>query len=208
MKVAILGGTGKLGGGLAKHISKKNEVIIGSRDRSRAEAAAKAIPGVLGMDYPAAGTEADVVVFAIPYAALRSAKVLSDVLSGKLVVSAINPMKMQAGMLVPELRDSSAAEELAKILPGSEIATGFNNISATFLNRDEVPEVDILIAADSSEAYEMTATLVRTIQNMRPLYAGPLSMAGIIESITPLELNVAKLNGTGSLGPRFVSRRG
>jgi predicted dinucleotide-binding enzyme len=126
---------------------------------------------------------------------------------GKLVISAINPMKMDSGMLVPALDGGSAAEELARLLPGSRIATAFNNISATFLQREEFPLVDVLIASDTRETYEEAAGLVRTIQNMRPLYAGPLSEAGTIERITPLELNIAKLNGTGSLGPRFVSRK-
>jgi 8-hydroxy-5-deazaflavin:NADPH oxidoreductase len=207
MKVAVLGGTGKMGRGLAKHLSRKNEVIIGSRDSTKAEAAAKDIPGAKGGDYSTASSEADAVVLAIPYEALPEVLGLVKEVSGKLVISAINPMKMDSGMFVPACDGGSAAEELAKLLPGSRVATAFNNVSATFLQREEFPLVDVLIASDTRETYEEAAGLVRTIQNMRPLYAGPLSQAGTIERITPLELNVAKLNGTGSLGPRFVSRK-
>jgi NADPH-dependent F420 reductase len=207
MKVAVLGGTGKMGNGLARHLSRNNEVIIGSRDSARAEAAAKGVPGAKGGDYSAACREADAVVLAIPYDALPEVVGLASEAMGKLVISAINPMKMDSGMLVYAVNGGSAAEELARLLPGSRIATAFNNVSATFLQREEFPLIDVLVACDTKETYEEAARLVRTIQNMRPLYAGPLSQAGTIERITPLELNVAKLNGTGSLGPRFVSRK-
>ena len=207
MKIAVLGGTGKMGRGLANHLSKRNEVIIGSRDLGRAEGAAKDIPGAKGGDYSTASIGADIVVLAIPYEALPEVLGVTKEVIGKLVVSAINPMKMHSGILVPAFDGGSAAEELARLLPRSRIATAFNNVSATFLQREVFPLVDILIASDTRETYEETAGLVRTIQNMRPLYAGPLSQAGTIERITPLELNVAKLNDTGSLGPRFVSRK-
>ncbi len=207
MKIAVLGGTGKMGKGLAKHLAKKNEVIIGSRDSGRAEAAAMDIPGARGADYSTACREADVVVLAIPYDALPEVHRLAKELIGKLVVSAINPMKMDSGILIPALDAGSAAEELSRLLPQSRIATAFNNVSATFLQREEFPLVDVLIASETRETYEETAVLIRAIKNMRPLYAGPLSQAGTIERMTPMELNLAKLNGTGSLGPRFVSRK-
>jgi len=208
MKVAVLGGTGKMGRGLAKHLSMKNEVIIGSRDPAKAEAVAKEIFGATGSDYATAIIRADSVVLTIPYEAIGEVALLGSQLSGKLVISAINPMKMESGVMIPALKEGSAAEELAKVLPSTRIATAFNNVSATFLEREEFPPIDILIAADSRETYEETASLVRTISNMRPLYAGPLNQSNTIERITPLELNLAKLNGTGSLGPRFISRKG
>ena len=208
MKVAIIGGTGDIGGALARQLSKTNDVVIGSRDSARALAAAQGIRGAVGMDYHGASKAADVVLFAIPYLAIRSAAELASDLAGKLVISMINPMKEEGGLLQYAPGEVSAAEELARLLPGSRVATAFNNVPAGFLQRDLVPPVDILVAADSKETYEKAAELVRGIGNMRPLYAGPLSQARIIESITPLVLNLAKLNGTGSLTTRFVTRRG
>jgi predicted dinucleotide-binding enzyme len=64
------------------------------------------------------------------------------------------------------------------------------------------------VAADSKEVFEETATLVRSIPNLRPLYVGPLSQAHVVERMTALVLNLAKLNGTGSLALRFVSKKG
>jgi 8-hydroxy-5-deazaflavin:NADPH oxidoreductase len=208
MKVAVIGGTGKMGKALAKQLAKNHEVIIGSRDPAKAKEAAKEVRGAVGADYHGAAKAADVVVLSIPYSATGSMAALSADLSGKLVISLINPLKMEEGLLEFPLERGSAAEELAKILPESRVATAFNNVPQAFLEKESMVPVDILVAADSKQTYEEAAALVREIGEMRPLYAGPLSQAGIIERITPLVLNLAKLNGTGSLTTRFVSRKG
>jgi hypothetical protein len=208
MKVAIIGGTGSMGMALARQLSRNNEVIIGSRDPARAKAAAEKIRGAFGTDYRGASKAADVVLFTIPYSAIGSVRELAPELAGKLVISMINPLREDRGLLVYAGGNVSAAEELAGLLPGSKVATAFNNVPSGFLVREAVPPVDILVAADSKETYEETAKLVREIKEMRPLYAGPLSQARTIESITPLVLNLARLNGMGSLTTRFVTRKG
>jgi 8-hydroxy-5-deazaflavin:NADPH oxidoreductase len=208
MKVAVLGGTGRMGRAVARQLSKSNDVIIGSRDPARAKQAAKGIRGATGADYAHAAEEAEVVVFAIPYAAIGSASGLAKGLQGKLVISMINPLKVEGGVLLSAVKEGSAAEELAKLLPGSRVATAFNNVSFLFFEKEEVVPMDILVAADSRKTYEETAELVKSVPNLRPLYAGPLSQAEIVEKITALEVNLAKLNGTGSLTTKFVSTRG
>jgi NADPH-dependent F420 reductase len=208
MKVAIIGGTGSMGRALAKQLSTNYEVIIGSRDPARARAAAEGIEGAKGTDYHGASEAADVVLFAIPYLAMSSVAELASVAAGKLVISMINPIREEGGLLRYVAGEVSAAEELARLLPGSRVATAFNNVPAGFLKREVVLPVDILVAADSKETFEEAASLVRGVKGMRPLYAGPLSQARIVESITPLVLNLAKLNGTGSLTTRFVTRKG
>jgi hypothetical protein len=208
MKVAIIGGTGSMGMALARHLSRNDEVIIGSRDPARAKAAAEGIRGAVGMDYRGASKAANVVLFTIPYSAIGSVRELAPELAGKLVISMINPLREEEGLLVYAGGDVSAAEELARLLSGSRVATAFNNVPSGFLAREAVPPVDVLVAADSKETYEEAAKLVKGIREMRPLYAGPLSQARIIEGITPLVLNLARLNGTGSLTTRFVTRKG
>lgn len=207
MKVAVLGGTGKMGRAIAKRLAKANSVVIGSRDVAKAEEAAKGIPGAIGMDYARASEAADVVVVSVPYSAVGSLAPLAKVLAGKLVISVVNPLRFEGGLLYFDMDRGSAAEELAKVLPGSRVATAFNNIPAALLEKDETIQIDVLVAADSKDTFDEVAGLVRTIQNLRPLYAGPLTQAAIVEMITPLVLNLAKLNGTGSLATRFVSRR-
>jgi len=208
MKVAVIGGSGAMGRALARHLSKRYEVVIGSRDPSRAASVAAGIGGTSGADYKGASREADAVIFAIPYEAMGLVTDLAGEVSTKLVISVINPMKMEGGLLRYALEEGSAAEELARILPHSRVATAFNNVPSGFLKGEVVPPVDILVAADSKETYGEVATLVSSIRDMRPLYVGPLTEARVVEEITPLVLNLANLNGTRSLTTRFVTRKG
>jgi len=208
MKVAVLGGSGAMGRALAGHLSKSYEVIIGSRDPSRAASVASGIRGASGADYKGASRGADVVIFAIPFESMGLAADLADEVSSKLAISVINPMEVEGGLLSYPLKDDSAAEGLARLLPRSRVATAFNNVPSGFLKDDVVPPVDILVAADSKETFEEAAKIVASIREMRPLYAGPLSEARIVEAITPLVLNLANLNGTKALTTRFVTRRG
>ncbi len=197
-----------MGRAIARQLSRHNEVVIGSRDPSRASEAARLIHGATGSDYLGASEAADVVVFTVPYEALGAAAGLAAALSGKVVVSAVNPLRVEAGLLRYGLEEGSAAEELAGLLRESRVATAFNHVSSLFFERDEPVAMDILVAAETRETFEVVSGLVKSIPNLRPLYAGPLSQARVIERMTPLVLNLAKLNKTGSLTTRFVSVRG
>jgi NADPH-dependent F420 reductase len=208
VKVAIIGGTGKMGGAIARQLAKSHQVVLGSRDAARAKSAAEGIEGTTGADYETAARECDGAVIAVPYSGMGVVVGLKDALAGKLVISAVNPVRFEGGYLHYGLEEGSAAEELASMLPGSRVATAFNNVPASMMKKPEVVQMDILVAASSKQTYEEAAALVRTIKNMRPLYAGPLSEAQIVERITPLVENLAKWNGTGSLTTRFVSQKG
>ena len=208
MKVAVIGGTGAMGKALARHLSSGYEVIIGSRDAARALAVAAGIKGASGSDYRGASRAADVVIIAIPYEAMGLLPELAGEVSSKLVISAINPMAKDGGLLKHSPKGSSAAEELGRIFPHSRVATAFNNVPSGFLKDDVVPPVDILVAADSKETYAEAARIVTSIREMHPLYVGPLSEARLVEAITPLVLNLARLNGTRALTTRFVTLKG
>ena len=197
-----------MGGALAGRLAQANQIIIGSRDPAKAAAAAEGIPGAAGMDYAGAAKAADVVVVTVPNDAIGLITPLAEHLSGKLVVSVVNPLKFEGGLARFAREEGSAAEELARSLPGSRVATAFNNIPAGFFEQGDIPPIDVLVAADTKEVYEEAAVLVRSIPNLKPLYAGPLSQATIVETITALVLNLAKLNGTGVLATRFPSRKG
>jgi len=194
-----------MGGVLAKQLSRSNAVVIGSRDPSRANEAAKNIRGATGADYATAARDAEVTVFAVPYSAIGEAARLAKELSGKLVISMISPLKLEGGLFHYPLEKGSAAEELAAFLPGSRVATAFNNVPARMFEKEEPVPTDILVAADSKETFDGTAGLVRSVPNLRPLYVGPLTQAQMVERITALVLNLAKLNGTRALTTRFVS---
>jgi len=206
MKIAVIGGTGKMGSALARHLSKKHQVIIGSRDPRRAREAAKGIPGATGSDYLGAAAECEVAVFAVPFSALDEAVPLVDALQGKLVISIINPIEKVGDELVYPLQYGSAAEMLASILSGSEVATAFNNIPERMMEADEHPLADVLVAASSKETYDRAAEVVSSVPGFRPLYAGGLTNARLVEQLTVLEVNMAKLNGMKRLAPKFASQ--
>jgi NADPH-dependent F420 reductase len=208
MKVAVVGGTGQMGRAISGHLSTSHEVIVGSRDPARAKLVAADIRGATGTDYETAANECDMALVAIPYSGMGAVARLSEALAGKLVISVVNPMKVEGGILRYGLEKGSAAEELAAMLPKSLVATAFNNVPVSMLRRPEVVPIDILVAASSKDAYEEAAALVGSIKNLRPLYAGPLPEAQTVERITPLVLNLAKLNGTGVLTTKFVSQKG
>ena len=205
MKVAVLGGTGKMAGAVALHLSRTQEVIVGSRDVEKARAAAARIHGASGATSLDACRAGDAAIFGLPYEAMASAAELKEALAGKLVVSMVNPLKLEGEMIVYALDEGSAAEELQAILPKSRVATAFNNVPVSMMKKSEVPPMDILVAARDMETFEETAALVRCIPNLRPLHAGPLSEAQVVERITALVFNLARLNGTGSLATRFAS---
>ena len=196
-----------MGSALARQLSEKHQVIIGSRDRERAKAAAAPI-GALWGNYVEASEKAEGAVFSLPFSAIGEAKSLVVPLAGKLVLSMMNPMELRDGLLEYGLTEGSAAEMLSEILVKSRIATAFNNIPVASLRSPAFPPMDILIAAQSVQAFEEAAEIVRSVPEFRPMYVGPLSQAQMVERITPLVLNLAKLNKTGSLGTRFVSQKG
>ena len=205
MKVGIIGGTGAMGTGLAAGLSKGHEVRIGSRDAGRARASTEKLPGVKG------GTDIEVArwceagIVAVPFSAIGELGELADPLSGKLVISMINPIRRVGGLLEYAAGDGSAAESVAAVLKKSRVATAFNNVPASFFKKEVRELVDVLVAADSRSAYDEAAVLVRGISHLRPLYVGPLKEARLVERLTVMVLNAAKLNGGSGYSVKFVS---
>jgi NADPH-dependent F420 reductase len=205
MKVAFLGGTGTMGRALARRLAEGNEVYIGSRTTEKAKSAAKTIPGVRGVSNLEAALWCETAIVTVPYAAIRTLGDYANPLAGKIVVSVLNPLKKSGGVLEYAAVEKSAAELVASLLPESAVATAFNNIPVSYFSKERAPEVDVLIAAESSEVYKQVAKLVLEIPKLRPLYVGPLSQASSIERLTVMLLNAAALNRTSSLSVKFVS---
>jgi NADPH-dependent F420 reductase len=204
MKLAIIGGTGKLGTGLASLLREKYEVYIGSRDLAKAEAAAKAA-GVKGGESHSVAALCDAAILTIPYEAVANLGSFEKQLSGKLVISPIVPMKVEGGTFYYLEGQGSAAQQVASVLRSSRVSAALHTVPVRFLNRLEKLDIDVLIAADEKKTFEETAAIVRSLGPVRPVYAGPLSMASSVERITPLLLNLAKLNGMKTPSVKFVT---
>ncbi len=203
MKVAIIGGTGRLGTGLASALGKKYEVYIGSRDAEKAKAAAESA-GVRGGESRTVAGLCDAAILTVPPEAIASLASFEKQLSGKLVISPIVPMRVEGGTFYYREGQESAAEQVASALSSSRVSAALHTVPARFLRHPDKLDIDVLIAADERGTFEETAEIVRGIGPVRPVYAGPLAMASTVERITPLLLNLAKLNGIRTPSVKFV----
>ena len=192
MNIAILGGTGKEGAGLAVRWAKVgHSIIIGSRDAERARAravelrdAAHAIP-IVGHANKEAAQLGEVVVVALPATGL--AATLPDVREacrGKVVVSTVVPLTFGGPRLFTPPAIGSSAEEVASLLPEARVVGAFHHIAAHELVDAGHPiECDLLICGQDPAAKETVTQLGRSM-GLRVLDVGPLTNAGPLEGIT------------------------
>jgi NADPH-dependent F420 reductase len=209
--VAILGGTGKEGRGLAVRWARAGRhVTIGSRDPERARVAAAELAEVSGGRVSGAGnteacTAAEIVVLATPFAALEeTVSANARALSGKLVVSAVIPLRFADGEIsVLDVPEGSAAQLAAARLPQSRVAAAFHNVSAVHL-RDLEHELDedIPVASDSEADRAIVVELCGDL-GARGVGVGPLRLARYLEGFTTVLLTLNKLNRTQT-GIRFT----
>ncbi len=218
MKIALLGGTGDIGTGFAVRWAANHEIIIGSRKADKAKEAATAVMQTLegkgnvwGTDNGSAVAAADVVVLCVPYEHLVS--VTSDLLasySNQLVISPVVPMSYNGKFFqfVPP-KEGSAAMQIRSLLPeGIKIVSAFHTICAAALQaKDRELKADAFLCTDDPEALETVSRLALEIKSLRPLNAGPLEVSAIVESLTPMLLNVARKNKIKDAGIKIVSER-
>jgi len=212
MKIAILGGTGDLGRGLALRWCRQHDIIVGSRVKDKAEALAdeylriasghygvRMLGSITGLENSKAIEAAAWVIFSVPpESAIEFAeKVRESVTADKIVVTPVVPMQKRGrvfeyGANVASSHMVSMAEALAETLKTRNVVAAFHTLPAKKLsNLDVELSYDVLMASDNPDAVKGLSELVRDIPSLRPIYAGPLSVASLIESLTPLMLNVS-----------------
>ena len=207
--LAILGGTGPEGKGLALRLAMAGETpIIGSRDASRGAAAAQELSqlasnvDIRGSDNSGAVLQADVVFLAFPYEGQRP--VLEDLgpaLKGKIVVSVIAPMKFERGKgaSAVEVEAGSAAQEAQDMLPDSQVVAAFQNASAEELLEPNITmEGDVVVCSDHAAAKKIVMDLADQIKDLRGVDGGSLANAKYVEQITPLLVNINRIYKTHS----------
>src|SRR5271169_2726520 len=188
--IAILGGTGEQGRGLARRFALAgNPVIIGSRSHDRAHAVAREVGhGARGLANRDAAREASLVIAAVPWeghADLLSG--LAAELAGKIVVDCVNPLGFdQRGAYPLPVAEGSAAEQAAGLLPGSRVVAAFHHVSAVLLLDPEVESIDmdVLVLGDDRAATDLVQALAARIPGVRGVYAGRLRNSGQIEALT------------------------
>ena len=193
MTIALLGGAGKEGSGLAlRWANVGHSVVIGSRDPARAAEAAASIDDLLGRDAasgtdnPAAAQVAEIVVLAVPYAAqIATAEAVRDALAGKILIDVTVPLVPPKVARV-QLPESESAVVAMQALPGADVrvASAFQNISANRLvHLDAEIDCDVLVCADDKAAGEMVVAVEREI-GPGAFYAGVLANSVVAEALT------------------------
>ena len=192
--IAVLGGTGPQGRGLARRFAAAGlEVVIGSRSAERAESTASEISSavggaVRGADNASAAAAGDVVVVAVPWDGHKELlQELVEPLAGKVVVDCVNPLGFdKQGAYALQVEEGSAAQQAAAILTGSTVVGAFHNVSAVKLEDPDVVEVDtdVLVLGDVREATDLVRALADTIPGVRGVYGGRLRNAHQVEALT------------------------
>jgi NADPH-dependent F420 reductase len=196
LTVAILGGTGDQGRGLAYRLARGGvPVVVGSRTAERAGTAAReiaALPGVheavTGAPNGQAAAGADVVIVAVPWeghAALLAS--LRAELAGRIVVDCVNPLGFDRHGPYPlPVPEGSAAQQAAALLPDSRVCAAFHHVSASLLADPEVDRIDldVLVLGEDREAVAVVQALACRIHGMRGVHAGRLRNAHQVEALT------------------------
>lgn len=218
MKIAILGGTGSIGGGLALRWASEHEIIIGSRKYDKAELTADeyrkvleevsdrncSIYGCLNED---AVKEAEVIVLSVPHEHVASIiETIKLNLENQIIISIVVPMERGNCFKYITPDTGSAAMEIKEMLPESvKIVSAFHNVAAKKLYdiNNEI-DMDVFICGDDEHANSVVSELVKDIPILRPLIAGPLEVSSMVESLTPLLVNLAVYNKMKHLGIKAV----
>lgn len=221
MRIALLGGTGDIGEGLAIRWARDTDhtVHVGSRDPEKAASRAADYREALsergfeasveGSGNVEAAAESDVIVVSVPpqYAADTVETVADGLDTENVVVSpAVEMDRDEAGFHYDRPDAGSVAEEIAAATPEEVPVVGaFQNLAAGALtDLDNDLEYDVVVTGDDPDARETVQNLAEEIEGIRALIGGPLAVSGEIESITPLLINLAMNNdGMHDLGVQF-----
>jgi 8-hydroxy-5-deazaflavin:NADPH oxidoreductase len=203
MHIAILGGTGPQGKGLGyRFVLAGHEVGLGSRDAGRAhDAAGELQPRLDAPDRLQGGTnaevvtDADIVILSVPYEGqLDLLASLAEPLSGKLLVSCVNPIGFDArGPYALSVAEGSAAEQAAKALPDTTVVAAFHHLSAPgLLAEGDVHDESVLVCGDDAEAKATVIELAGASAGRGGVDAGPLRNAQQIEAMTAVLIAINK----------------
>lgn len=212
MKIAIVGGTGDMGFGLALRLAYAgHEIVLGSRTRKKAEEAAESalskVPGtsIIGLENAEAVKTADLVVISVPSAGHRSTiEELKGILEDKPILDITVPLAFKPIRYEPP-KAGSNAQETAEILgENCRVAAGFHSVSAALLaDVTEKVAADSLIVSNDKELKEMILELSSQI-GITAYDAGGLQLASSVESQTPMLIGMNKRYKSKHIGFQLI----
>jgi 8-hydroxy-5-deazaflavin:NADPH oxidoreductase len=205
MRIAIFGGTGDLGRGLAINFAAAgHEIVVGSRSQERADQAAASLAEALPegtftpMENVQAAEAGELAVVSIPHEGIDSTiPPMADALAGKVVVSVVNALRFGKSGAIAEqdLPAGSCAHRIQELAPEAKVVVAYNNLPAAGLQERHSLGADVLVCGKSREAREAVIELTKSIPGTRALDAGPLANALIIEGMTAIIINLNRRYG-------------
>ncbi|MFH1328237.1 MAG: NADPH-dependent F420 reductase [Candidatus Bathyarchaeota archaeon] len=216
LKVAIIGGSGRQGFGLALRLAKSGcKVLVGSRSLEKALKTANEVARMVPHSSVDGGLldevvqNADIVFLTIPYEALDEAisKISDNLRDDHILITPIVPVKVSGREIMPLFEGISVAERIALMtkITGAKTIAAFHTIPADVLYELDNPlGFDVLICGNDSEAKKRVNGLVSCIPNLRPIDAGPLKNAFILEIFTGLLIFLGKTTGKKDLSIKLV----
>ena len=206
--IAILGGTGDLGGGLARRWSRAGyKILIGSRTEHKGKAAAekllKEFPdlNVSGHENPDAASKADLAVLAVPFQhQISTLSTVKSVLKGKILIDVTVPL-VPPKVGTVQLPSSGSAAQASQAFVGDEVqvVSAFQNVGAQHLNEDHDFACDVLVTGDKRAAREVVISLIEDL-GLKGWHAGPLANSVATEALTSVLITINrhhKINGSG-----------
>lgn len=213
LTIAVLGGTGKEGKGLAYRWARAGyRILIGSRASEKAVKAASEImellegsSSVVGTTNPEAAEQADIIVLAVPYSGHRDTlESVKHALKGKLLVDVAVPLVPPKVSRVQMPPAGSAAQEAREIAGEEvEVAAAFQNVSHEHLLGEEDVECDVLVTGTSKKARTEVLTLVEAA-GLTGWDAGPIENSVVVEGLTSVLININRLYGSKHAGIRIT----
>jgi 8-hydroxy-5-deazaflavin:NADPH oxidoreductase len=215
--IAIIGGTGPAGMGLALRWARAGEtIIIGSRDAQRAQVAAAAIQlkagnqvNLSGMENRAACAAADILMLTVPFEGQTTLlkQLKNSITEGSILIDATVPLASSVGGRASRplgVWQGSAAQQAAELVPrGVRVVAAFHNLSADLLHGDDPLDCDVVVCSDDRDAGQLTRELAARIPGVRAIDGGKLENARIVEQITALLIGL-NIRHKGHAGIRIT----
>lgn len=206
--IAILGGTGDLGGGLARQWSRAGyKILIGSRTLEKGQAAATALLdefpdlNVTGHENLEAATAADLVVLTVPFEhQLSTLETVRDGLKGKILIDVTVPLvPPKVGTVQLPAAGSAAVQAQDFLGEDVQVVSAFQNVGAMHLQEDHNIACDVLVTGNKRAARDAVIELVEAV-GLKGWHAGPLANAVAAEALTSVLITINRHHGIEGSG--------
>ena len=212
--IAILGGTGDLGTGLAIRWAKAgHEIIIGSRTQAKAEAAVAALHEVSpetparALENPAAARAGDVVALTVPFAhQVSTLESVREGLKGKILIDTSVPLMPPAVGRV-QLPEGGSAGKRAQQCLGDDVmvVSALQNVAAHLLQTEADIDCDVLVAGNKVDARARVIELIEDA-GMKGFHAGPIDNSAAAEALTSVLIQINRRHDIAHSGIRIVGQ--